>query len=560
MVAMFAACGLELERPAYASGTAQPDPGQGVRQPEEVRYIPGEIVVFPHDPLDTPAIVERLKAQEFLVLGTAPMSGMVLAATVPVPGIEELVCRLIEEWPEVKAAERNIGGDMLGARQPCEYGTCTKDRCELPYPYEQVIACGTPPSGHPNDPAFCRQWGLHNIGQEIEDRTFWDWESCCNQTAVPTIDINLLEAWQITTGSDQVTVAVFDTGVEYCNPDFDPSRIITPGLSLTCQGNDGPMYPCAASDPIIYGPATDNFGHGTIVASIIGATSDNEVGMTGIDQHCKILPGRIMSASEGSGPNLARLIIALETVGEEEHESVRVINISWRFPYIAPNPDPNAQMVALESAVNALAYANKFVIVGSGNFGEYITADDSVPQRFSQVFTVGGIDSEGWRFEHPLSGTLSTPPIGTHASAIGDCLDFMAPGMAEVGLICQFLGCNTNPSPSCPYQQFPCEYAHGNFVSGTSFAAPKVAAAVSLILARAIELEIVVPESGWSGLTWSDMYEILQAGCRDRISWINYPTVSGDDDDDFGWDPYYGWGLIDIAASLEYLEANFCCP
>lgn len=83
-----------------------------------------------------------------------------------------------------------------------------------------------------------------------------------------------------------------------------------------------------------------------------------------------------------------------------------------------------------------------------------------------------------------------------------------------------------------------------------------MAGAVSLILGRAIELGIVNPNT-WAGLTWADMYHILKAGARDQIS--HQPGQTGDLDDAVGKDSHYGWGLIDIDASIEYLEDNYPC-
>jgi len=204
-------------------------------------------------------------------------------------------------------------------------------------------------------------------------------------------------------------------------------------------------------------------------------------------------------------------------------------------------------LTAIEYAVATLAWQNRFVVAGAGNTGPI---GQRVPQSFDTVFTVGGIDSRGWRFVHPHSETTITE------SSYGAALDFMAPGMAEVGLICQRGNCSPTSSPPCPYTMIGCfsAYRH-NFLTGTSFAAPKVCGAISLVLARAIELGIDGPLQGWSLLTFDDMYEILRAGCRDQVSHVC--SGCGDPDDGPGRDDYFGWGLIDIDASLQYLEDNW---
>lgn len=125
--------------------------------------------------------------------------------------------------------------------------------------------------------------------------------------------------------------------------------------------------------------------------------------------------------------------------------------------------------------------------------------------------------------------------------------------MAEAMLVCQSNPC---PYPSeCAYQTNPClpKY-YSNFQWGTSFAAPKVCAAISLILAEAIEVGVVNPVT-WQGLTWQQMYDLLKAGARDQVSHGSTPS---DPLDTTGHDSYYGWGLIDIEASIREMRRLYC--
>lgn len=53
------------------------------------------------------------------------------------------------------------------------------------------------------------------------------------------------------------------------------------------------------------------------------------------------------------------------------------------------------------------------------------------------------------------------------------------------------------------------------------------------------------------------VYDLLRRGARDRVCW-GVPGVNGDPADVPGWDEYYGHGLIDIEASLFWLEELYC--
>lgn len=328
---------------------------------------------------------------------------------------------------------------------PAPLGTYTRNHCTQPFSTGQIqVGCGTPPTGHPNDPTFCYQWGLHNAGQNVVDLSLVPVEEnpngdlCWEQEGVAGIDINLLPAWQRTTGSPLVTVAVLDSGIEDCNPDFDPDRFLGEGLASNCPGNDNYPNLCCTTTPCNFLPATDNFGHATFIASILGAVADNGIGMTGIDQRCKLLSVRVL-ASSATTPlevTFARVTLAREEIYDNpEYKSVRVINCGFRLPNIPPSSEgPSEQMTALEYAVSMLAWDNRFVVVGAGNSGP---TGVSVPQTFGLVFNVGGIDSRGKRFIHAHDALIH--------SSYGPELDFMAPGMAVVGLTCQRDGCTGNP-------------------------------------------------------------------------------------------------------------------
>jgi subtilisin family serine protease len=515
--------------------TAQPNP-------TGVRYEPLEIVIFPRDPQQSRVLEGRLRSEGFLVLSKAPLSGTILAAW-PVPGLEEMMCEWVRTWPEVYAADRNMLGEYT--RQPlCPLSTNpAPSPCAAPYPAVSG-SCATGqvayPPGKPNDPGFCFQWGLANVGQIVVDQSCalpgLQEPACWTQTANIGVDVNVLAAWERTTGSPLATVAVLDSGVEYCNPDFDPNRFLFPDINTSCIGNASPSYPCCPGQDCDFGPAADSNGHGTRVASIVGAVTNNEIGIAGVDQQCRILSARIEGTS--NEVNFARVLDALERIATDPaYSSVRVINMSF---LLICQPGPQTQ--ALTNVLNALKAQNRVCISTSTNFG-IGSANLYCPNSWPQVITVGGIDSRGWRYANPCG----------FSSGTGSALDFMAPGMADFALVCQ-----SNPCPSCPYTTQACQTFYGvNFLSGSSFAAPVVAGAVSLILARAIELEIVDPET-WQGLTVDDIYLLLRLGARDRVSFANGqsgdPNDAVNDDGVASNDPYSGWGMIDIDASLEWLE------
>ncbi len=121
---------------------------------------------------------------------------------------------------------------------------------------------------YPNDPYFSYQWNLNKI-------------------QVPA-------AWDITTGSDSVIIAVLDSGVDYNNPDLsgnvwtNPYEIPGNGLDDDLNGyiDDIHGWDFVNNDNV----PLDDLGHGTAVASVIGSKGNNQAGLAGILWNVKIMP------------------------------------------------------------------------------------------------------------------------------------------------------------------------------------------------------------------------------------------------------------------------------
>lgn len=142
-------------------------------------------------------------------------------------------------------------------------------------------------SFHPNDPYYAgtapspdnyaHQWSLYNFGQNPPNgRT--------------DADIDAPEAWDYETGSSSVKIAVFDSGIpmisgSLSHPDLDDASRIILGEDFTSETDN---------------TVKDLLGHGTHVAGIIGAETNNNEGIAGIAHDCKIIVFQIIK-EDGKG-------------------------------------------------------------------------------------------------------------------------------------------------------------------------------------------------------------------------------------------------------------------
>jgi subtilisin family serine protease len=139
-----------------------------------------------------------------------------------------------------------------------------------------------------DDTYFNRLWGLHNTGQYVH-----------GTSGTPDADIDAPEAWDITTGSSDIVIAVVDTGIDYSHPDLSDNMWSntgeTPDNDIDDDGNGyvddvrgWDFFDTDNKDPM------DLHGHGTHVAGIAAAEGDNAIGITGVCWTARIMPLRFL--------------------------------------------------------------------------------------------------------------------------------------------------------------------------------------------------------------------------------------------------------------------------
>ena len=128
----------------------------------------------------------------------------------------------------------------------------------------------------PDDPQFWRQWGMQNTGQVYRDGT---------PAGTSGADGKLPDAWDMSTGSESVLVAVLDTGIDYTHTDLIANIWTGP------SGEHGYDFVNKDADPM------DDHGHGTHCAGIIGAAGNNGVGVAGVNWQTRMIAVKVLDSS-----------------------------------------------------------------------------------------------------------------------------------------------------------------------------------------------------------------------------------------------------------------------
>lgn len=279
--------------------------------------------------------------------------------------------------------------------------------------------------------------------------------------------INLPQAWDLTTGAASTVVAVADTGILYSqsNPDWrhpDLRSNVLPGYDFITDlymSNDGDGRDGDPFDPGRDLPNGTSSYHGTHVAGTIGASSNDGVGVAGVDWAARILPIRVLGRGGGTDLDIwegAMWAAGLHIDGVPDNTTpAKVINLSLG--------GKGACTTFAQESINAILATGAIIVVAAGNDG----ADALLysPASCAGVITVGATDFLSARAYYSNWGTR---------------IDVMAPG-GDTGV--DWSGYGHNDGVLSLTFNDDLGIWDVAFQQGTSMAAPHVAGVISLMAA-----------------------------------------------------------------------------
>ncbi len=357
-------------------------------------------------------------------------------------------------------------------------------------------------------------------------------------------DVQLPEAWDVTTGSDEIIIAIIDSGTDTDHPDLEDNIARWPSGAVKGKdyvgGKDGELLeiflpvqidnnpdihhndgvddgwglpdPSAGDGQDVFGLASSQCDlgvfHGTWTASCASAVTDNALGGAGAGFNVKIMPVRCISPEGGLIESMwASVSVLTMGVNWAVDNGADIISMSLGLP-------ANLTPAGLHDAVINAYNQGVAVFAASGNSGQQ---EQYVPASWDETFAVGSFSQSHERADF---------------STYGNYMDCLAGGG-------QIIGSNYSTAEwiwGC-YVASVCDENNGGppagshgFVGalGTSAACPQAAGIAGLLLS-------VNPN-----LTPDQLYDVIRSTCLD----VEAP----------GWDVESGYGIIQARAALDALS------
>ena len=259
----------------------------------------------------------------------------------------------------------------------------------------------TQAAGPTTEAFFGEQWGLNNTGQTIG-----------GFVGAPDVDMNVPEAWAITTGSPSVVVAVLDDGVDFSHPDLAARQWVNPGeIAGNGIDDDGNTFVddvhgwdfCNDDNTVHEGSAS----HGTHVAGSIAA-SGNGVGIAGVAPSVQIMAVKFI------GPGCGTDQQAIDAIAYAAAEGAKIINASW---------GGSGASAALGDAIELVPDVLVVAAAGNSNSDNDVAPVYPASYDLPNILSIASIHNEGFLSDFSNFGfgsvDLSAPGEDILSSNVG---------------------------------------------------------------------------------------------------------------------------------------------
>lgn len=230
----------------------------------------------------------------------------------------------------------------------------------------------------PNDPDFVRTWGLQNTGAADTSGTI----------GLEGVDISAKKAWDISTGSKSVVVAVIDSGVDFAHPDLKTQAWVNEkelngkaGVDDDGNGLIDDINGCNFVGD--NGNSTDDNGHGSHCSGTIGANGGDKKGLVGVNWSVSIMAVKFLD--EKGGGTLAN---AIKAVDYARMNGAQIMSNSWGGRSLS---------ALLQTAIEDANKVGTLFVVAAGNDTNDNDVNPTYPANYpvENILSVAAVNNRG---------------------------------------------------------------------------------------------------------------------------------------------------------------------
>ncbi len=265
--------------------------------------------------------------------------------------------------------------------------------------------------------------------------------------------VNAPDAWELTTGSNDVVIAVLDTGIRATHEDLQANLFVNPG-EIASNGidddNNGFVDDVSGWDFFSNDASpNDQSGHGTHVSGILGAVGDNNRGTAGVNWNVKILPLRV---GNQSGLGTSDINEALRYVEMMRGKGINIVATNNSYGSSTPNSSTRRE-------IQDQGDLGILFVAASGNDGDNIDGQlNQYPAGYSEDIIIS------------VGNSTQADTLSASSNYGAQRVDISAPGE---NVYSTYNGSNSDYT----------------MLSGTSMASPMVAGAVGLLASSEPDLD-----------------------------------------------------------------------
>jgi|GEM_PF-5335008 len=315
--------------------------------------------------------------------------------------------------PSTVLTVTNVYTGVGSGRERVTVGATFPNRPEFPVGQYQTVLLDTPDQGQTWKPITSTTWNIiTHPNEDFYDGYQWNLNNLGQRSGTPGADIDAPEAWDYTTGSRDIVIAIVDSGIDLTHPDLasklwrNPREVPDNGVDDDHNGLIDDVYGYDFSGRGSPRVQDLTFGSGTMAAGIMAAATNNSKGIAGVSWGARLMAVKVLD--ENWSTSIESMV---QGITYAVNQGAKIIYIG--FNAVQTQLDPE-DLQPLRDAVDYAHAQGALVIAPAGDCLNDCPGSNVYPAAFEPVLAVAGTD----KYDRVTAFSNSAPHVAVSAPAI----------------------------------------------------------------------------------------------------------------------------------------------